>query len=153
SGAPRLERHHRHRTLSPRRGGLADADAGTRLAATSATIATRTLRLVLAYDGTEFHGWQVQPDAPTVQGTVLEAARRFLRGELRLLGASRTDAGVHALRQTASLITSATLPPAAVQAALNAALPSSVRVLDTREAPTGFDARRAAAGKRYLYVI
>jgi len=95
----------------------------------------------------------VQPNAPTVQGIVLEAARRFLGGEVRVIGASRTDAGVHALRQTASLITSATLPPAAVQAALNAALPSSVRVLEAREAAAGFDARRAAAGKRYLYVI
>ena len=95
----------------------------------------------------------MQPDAPTVQGTVLDAARRFLGGELRLIGASRTDAGVHALRQTASLITDVTLAATAVQAALNAALPSSVRVLDVREAAAGFDARRAAAGKRYLYVI
>ena len=88
----------------------------------------------------------MQPDAPTVQGAVLEAARRFLGADARVTGASRTDAGVHALRQTASLSTQATLAPAAVQAALNAALPSSVRVLDAREAPPGFDARRAAAG-------
>lgn len=95
----------------------------------------------------------MQPDAPTVQGAVLEAARRFLGADARVTGASRTDAGVHALRQTASLSTQATLAPAAVQAALNAALPPSVRVLDAREAPPGFDARRAAAGKRYLYLL
>jgi tRNA pseudouridine38-40 synthase len=95
----------------------------------------------------------VQPDAPTVQGAVLEAARRFLGADVRVTGASRTDAGVHALRQTASLSTQATLPSAAVQAALNAALPPSVRVLDACEAPPGFDARRAAAGKRYLYLL
>ena len=95
----------------------------------------------------------MQPDAPTVQGAVLEAARRFLGADARVTGASRTDAGVHALRQTASLSTEATLAPAAVQAALNAALPPSVRVLDAREAPADFDARRSAAGKRYLYLL
>ncbi len=95
----------------------------------------------------------MQPDAPTVQGAVLGAARRFLGDDARLIGASRTDAGVHALGQTASLTTAATLAPAAVQAALNAALPASVRVLDARDAPAGFDARRAAAGKRYVYLI
>jgi len=88
-----------------------------------------------------------------VQGAVLGAARRFLGDDARLIGASRTDAGVHALGQTASLTTAATLAPAAVQAALNAALPASVRVLDARDAPAGFDARRAAAGKRYVYLI
>jgi tRNA pseudouridine38-40 synthase len=88
-----------------------------------------------------------------VQGAVLDAARRFLGTDARLIGASRTDAGVHALRQTASLSTSATLAPPAVQAALNAALPPSVRVLEARDATAGFDARRAAAGKRYLYLL
>lgn len=90
---------------------------------------------------------------PTVQGAVLEAAHRFLGPDARVTGASRTDAGVHALRQTASLRTAATLAPAAVQAALNAALPPGVRVLEVAEAPAGFDARRSAAGKRYLYLI
>jgi len=88
-----------------------------------------------------------------VQGAILDAARRFLGDDARVTGASRTDAGVHALRQTASLTISATLAPTAVQAALNAALPGSVRVLDARDAPPRFDARRAAAGKRYLYLI
>ncbi len=88
-----------------------------------------------------------------MQGAILEAARRFLGPDARVTGASRTDAGVHALRQTASLSTEATLAPAAVQAALNAALPPSVRVLDAREAPADFDARRSAAGKRYLYLL
>lgn len=88
-----------------------------------------------------------------MQGAVLDAARRFLGADARLVGASRTDAGVHALRQTASLSTSATLAPPAVQAALNAALPPSVRVLEARDATAGFDARRAAAGKRYLYLL
>src|SRR5262249_59633321 len=83
----------------------------------------------------------------------LDAAHRFLGADVRLLGASRTDAGVHALRQAASLSTTATLAPSAIQAALNAALPPSVRVLDVRDAPERFDARRAAVGKRYLYLL
>jgi tRNA pseudouridine38-40 synthase len=108
---------------------------------------------VLSYDGTDFRGWQVQPDAPTVQGAVLEAARRFLGSEPRVVGASRTDAGVHALRQTASLTIEANLGAAAVQGALNAALPPAIRVVSATEAAPGFDARRAAAGKRYAYLI
>jgi tRNA pseudouridine38-40 synthase len=95
----------------------------------------------------------VQPDAPTVQGAVLEAARRFLGADPRVTGASRTDAGVHALRQTASLSIAAPLDAAVVQAALNAALPPAIRVVGVAEAPAGFDARRAATGKRYAYLI
>lgn len=119
----------------------------------AALTARRTFRLVLGYDGTDFHGWQVQPDAPTVQGVLLEAARRFLGADVRVTGASRTDAGVHALRQAASLTLSAGLEAAAVQGALNAALPPAIRVLSVVEAAPGFDARRAALGKRYAYLI
>jgi tRNA pseudouridine38-40 synthase len=116
--------------------------------------ARRTFALVLAYDGTDFHGWQVQPDAPTIQGALLEAARRFLGDDARIVGASRTDAGVHALGQVASLsLARRELDAAAVQGALNAALPAAIRVRHVAEAPAGFDARRSAAGKRYAYVI
>ena len=115
--------------------------------------AQRTLRLVLSYDGTAFHGWQVQPAVPTIQGALLERARAVLGDEIRLIGASRTDAGVHALRQTASLSTASRLPASAIMAALNAGLPAAVRVLEAAEAPPQFDARRSAAGKRYLYLI
>jgi tRNA pseudouridine38-40 synthase len=108
---------------------------------------------VLSYDGTGFHGWQVQPDAPTVQGALLDAARRFLDPDPRVIGASRTDAGVHALRQTASLSIASGLDAAAVQGALNAALPGAIRVVRVTEASPAFDARRSAAGKRYAYLI
>jgi len=70
-----------------------------------------------------------------------------------VVGASRTDAGVHALRQVASVVTSSSLAPRALGRGLNALLPPAVRVLDAREAPTGFDARRAARGKRYAYLV
>jgi tRNA pseudouridine38-40 synthase len=108
---------------------------------------------VLSYDGTDYHGWQVQPRARTVQGVLLEAARRRFGPETRVTGASRTDAGVHALRQVASLTTAARVPSLGIRGALNADLPRDIRVLDVREASAGFDARRAATGKRYAYLI
>jgi tRNA pseudouridine38-40 synthase len=134
---------------------VADLRADPRRPAPPADALTgrRTLKVVLAYDGTDFQGWQLQPEAPTVQGAVLEAARRFLGAEPRVIGASRTDAGVHALRQTASLTIAARLEAAAVRAALNAALPPAIRVLSAMDAAPEFDARRAAIGKRYAYVI
>lgn len=107
---------------------------------------------MLSYDGTDYRGWQVQAAGPTVQGVLLAAARAF-DATARVVGASRTDAGVHALRQTASLATGAALAPDAILGALNARLPRDIRVLDVRPAPLHFDARRAALGKRYAYLI
>jgi len=113
----------------------------------------RTYRLVLAYDGTGFHGWQTQPDVATVQGALTDAARRLFQGELRVTGASRTDAGVHALGQTAALTAESSLPAATVLAALNAHLPRDVRIVAAADADVGFDPRRSAHGKRYVYLI
>ncbi len=107
---------------------------------------------MLSYDGTDYRGWQVQADGATVQGALLRAARALDPGA-RVVGASRTDAGVHALRQAVSLTTAARLTPAAVLGALNARLPGDIRVLSVRPAPPGFDARRAALGKRYAYLL
>ncbi len=111
------------------------------------------LRLVLSYDGTAYAGWQSQPDVPTVQGAVTAAVRGLLEPTARVIGASRTDAGVHALGQAVSIVTGRRLPPAAVMGALNATLPADVRVVAAAEAPAGFDARRSAVGKRYAYLI
>ncbi|MBI2526718.1 MAG: tRNA pseudouridine(38-40) synthase TruA [Candidatus Rokubacteria bacterium] len=114
---------------------------------------TRTLRLTLAYDGTDLFGWQIQPDRPTVQGLLMHSCQRVLGERVKIVGASRTDAGVHALRQVASLATASAMAPAVLGRALNALLPAAIRVLDCREAPPGFDARRGARGKRYGYLI
>jgi tRNA pseudouridine38-40 synthase len=95
----------------------------------------------------------VQPALPTVQGLLVEAAERVLGGPVKVTGASRTDAGVHALRQVASLATPSAMPPGVLRRALNALLPEAVRVLAADEAPAGFDARRWARGKRYAYLI
>jgi tRNA pseudouridine38-40 synthase len=114
------------------------------------------LRLTLAYDGTDFEGWQVQSraGARTVQG-VLEASLSRLCGgaAVRVAGAGRTDAGVHALGQVASLELPREMPPEAVARALNALLPEDVRVLGADEAPPGFHARRSAVSKHYRYVL
>ncbi len=120
--------------------------------------ARRVLRLDVAYEGTAYRGWQIQRDAPTVQGLLLDAARPLVGDGARLIGASRTDAGVHALRQTASLSSAepgrpTTLAARAVLRALNARLPPDIRVLSAGEAGSDFDARRAALGKRYAYLI
>ncbi|HEX9710332.1 MAG TPA: tRNA pseudouridine(38-40) synthase TruA [Candidatus Thermoplasmatota archaeon] len=107
----------------------------------------------MAYDGAAYHGWQVQPGVATVQGRILDALRPLTRGEVRVVGASRTDAGVHALGQVASVENPEPLVPATVMAALNARLPRDVRVLAARGVPDGFDARRAARLKRYGYLL
>jgi tRNA pseudouridine38-40 synthase len=113
-------------------------------------------RLTLAYDGTEFQGWQVQgtPDRRTVQGA-LEAALGRLGGgaPVRVAGAGRTDAGVHALGQVASFQLPREMTPGALMRALNAMLPADVRVLDAALAPPGFHARRSAGSKLYRYVL
>lgn len=113
----------------------------------------RAVRLTLAYDGTDLHGWQCQPALPTVQGLLAEACASVLGETVRVVGASRTDAGVHAMGQVASLETTRPMEPAVLARALNALLPRAIRVLDATEAPQGFDARRWARGKRYLYLL
>jgi tRNA pseudouridine38-40 synthase len=113
----------------------------------------RTLRLTLAYDGGDFHGWQYQPALATIQGLLMQACGRVLGAPAKVVGASRTDAGVHALRQVASLTTASPIGAAALGRALNALLPPAVRVLDAEDAPPGFDARRSARGKRYAYLV
>ncbi len=95
----------------------------------------------------------MQPGLATVQGLLLEASARVLAGPAKITGASRTDAGVHALRQVASLSTESPIAPAVLERALNALLPAAVRVLSVQDAPAGFNARRWARGKRYAYVI
>jgi tRNA pseudouridine38-40 synthase len=114
----------------------------------------RTLLFTLAYDGTEYVGWQRQAaDAGvSVQGLV-EAAHAEFAGHASVSGASRTDAGVHALGQAASVTSNATQSVEAIKRGLNATLPEDVRVLDVKEMPRGFHARYHATSKTYRYRI
>ena len=113
----------------------------------------QTWKLTLAYDGTDFRGWQVQPGNPTVQGE-LQAALGRVTGESPLpQGSGRTDAGVHALAQVASFILQARIPPENLMRALNRTLPPSIRVLEAKIVPDTFHARHSAVAKTYEYRI
>jgi tRNA pseudouridine38-40 synthase len=113
----------------------------------------RTLRLTLAYDGADFHGWQVQPALATIQG-VLASAIAHVTGEQILPQASgRTDAGVHALAQVVSFNLHAPIPAPALLRALNRRLPDAIRVLAADEMPPSFHARFGATAKTYEYRI
>jgi len=115
--------------------------------------APRTWRLTLAYDGTDFRGWQVQPGEPTIQGE-LQAALGRVTGETPLpQGSGRTDAGVHALGQVASFALQAAIPPENLLRALNRTLPRSIRVLESKIAPDTFHARHSAVAKTYEYRV
>jgi tRNA pseudouridine38-40 synthase len=111
----------------------------------------RRVMLTLEYDGTSFYGWQVQAEGRTVQGALEEAVLKACGARARVTGASRTDSGVHAEGQVAHFDTGSDLPSARLLKALNHWLPHDVAVLDCREAPDGFDARRSAAAKLYRY--
>jgi len=113
----------------------------------------QTWKLTLAYDGTEFSGWQIQPGEPTIQGE-LQAALRRVTGEAPLpQGSGRTDAGVHALGQVASFELEANIPPENLQRALNRALPAAIRILESRTVPGTFHARHSAVAKTYQYCV
>lgn len=114
---------------------------------------SRTIRLLLEYDGTKFHGWQVQPRGPTIQGELEAALLRITGKPVRVSGSGRTDAGVHALGQVASFTSTARLDAAAFRRALNSLLPRAITVLEAQEAPRGFEARFAATGKLYRYRV
>jgi tRNA pseudouridine38-40 synthase len=111
----------------------------------------RNLKLVLAYDGSEFSGWQVQPDAATIQGTLASAIGRVTGEKVLPQGSGRTDAGVHALAQVATFTTESPIPAQNLVKALNDMLPPSIRVLEATEAPSEFHARKSAHAKTYRY--
>jgi tRNA pseudouridine38-40 synthase len=113
----------------------------------------RNIRLTLAYDGTDFHGWALQPNHPTIQGTLVDVASRLTGERVFLLGAGRTDAGVHALAQTASFKTQSGLPTEQFLRAFNALLPPAIRVLRCEEESPDFQPRWNALTKTYQYRI
>jgi len=113
----------------------------------------RNLKVILSYDGADFSGWQVQPDAATVQGTLASAIGRITGEKVLPQGSGRTDAGVHALAQVMTFVTESSVPTSNFGKALNDILPTSVRVLDVEEAPPEFHARHSAKAKTYRYRI
>jgi|SRR5579862_5055046 len=113
----------------------------------------RNLKMTLSYDGAEFSGWQVQPDAVTVQGVLAQAIGRVTGENVLPQGSGRTDAGVHALAQVMTFVTESPVPTENFIKALNDILPASVRVLDVKEMPPEFHARHSAQAKTYRYRI
>jgi tRNA pseudouridine38-40 synthase len=114
---------------------------------------SRTLKITLAYDGSEFHGWQVQPGLPTVQGTLAECLKRITGEDVLPQGSGRTDAGVHALAQVASVQLESPIPEQNLMTALNDVLPPSIRVNSVEATYTNFHARHSASAKTYRYRI
>lgn len=119
----------------------------------SGPIPTQTWKLTLAYDGTDFHGWQVQPGESTVQAE-FQAALSRVTGEAPLpQGSGRTDAGVHALGQVASFPLHARIPAENLQRALNRTLPPSIRIIEAKTVRSTFHARHSAVAKTYEYRV
>jgi len=111
----------------------------------------RNLKLTLAYDGTDFSGWQVQPGRATIQGLVASAIGRLTGENVLPQGSGRTDAGVHALAQVATLATRSPIPVENFAKVLNDTLPASIRVLSAEEVAPEFHARKSARAKTYEY--
>jgi len=111
----------------------------------------RNLKVTLAYDGADLHGWQVQPGLPTVQGLLAEAIFRVIGEQVLPQGSGRTDAGVHALAQVASFAIASSIPAANLAKALNDLLPAAVRVANVEPVPDDFHARKSAHAKTYRY--
>lgn len=113
----------------------------------------RNIKLTVGYDGTDFAGWQIQPEAATVQGTLSSAIGRITGEKVLPQGSGRTDAGVHALAQVASFQIDSVIPAANLVVALNDILPASIRVLAAEEVAADFHARKLAQAKTYRYRI
>src|SRR6266567_889831 len=111
----------------------------------------RNIKLILSYDGAGFSGWQVQPDVPTIQGTLASAIGRITGEKVLPQGSGRTDAGVHAIAQVVTFATESVIPIANLVIALNDILPASIRVLDVKVVPPEFHARKSARSKTYRY--
>ncbi|HXJ91454.1 MAG TPA: tRNA pseudouridine(38-40) synthase TruA [Terriglobia bacterium] len=132
------------RTRSANQDGASDVPTGASL---------RNIRIIVAYDGTGFHGWQRQPSLPTVQACLEEAIARVTGEPVKLFGSGRTDAGVHALGQVANFTSSCRIPLSNLIKAVNNVLPPEVRVRQAGEVAPGFHARYDVRSKTYRYRI
>lgn len=113
----------------------------------------KTIKLTIAYDGAGYSGWQIQPNAVTVQGLIQQAVRRMTGEKNNLVGAGRTDAGVHALGQVASFRTESKIPLKGFERGLNSELPPDIRVLDAEKVLNTFHPIRDSKAKNYSYIF
>lgn len=108
-------------------------------------------KLLIAYEGTHYHGWQVQPNGISIQSTLENVLKIILRKDVRIFGAGRTDAGVHALGQTAHLIHDDPIDPYKLRGSMNGLLPPDIRILSVEGVDDSFHAQYSATGKIYRY--
>ena len=113
----------------------------------------RRVKLTVAYDGTAYAGWQIQPNGPTLQATLEKVLARILQDPVRVRAAGRTDAGVHAREQVVDFADAGVRDLETIVHGGNALLPSDIRILSAGEAPEAFDARRHATEKEYRYFL
>jgi tRNA pseudouridine38-40 synthase len=113
----------------------------------------RNIKLLIEYDGTDYRGWQIQPAGPTIQGEIEKALGRITGEKIRIFGAGRTDAGVHAMGQAAHFFTDSHLSSLRLRAALNGVLPSDIVIFSAEDVDSTFHARYSARSKRYRYTI
>jgi tRNA pseudouridine38-40 synthase len=119
----------------------------------SGKVTARRLKIQLSYDGTAFHGWQVQPGLETIQGVLQRVLTQIEGAPVLVAGSGRTDAGVHALAQTAAFTLLNPIPAANLRQAMNRLLPRDIRVFSVEETYPSFDPRRHAVAKTYEYRI
>lgn len=110
-------------------------------------------KLIVEYDGSDYHGWQIQPNGPTIQETLEAAVARFCGESVRVNAAGRTDAGVHAAGQVVAFTLQAPRAPEVVLRALNALTPRDISITTAEAVPENFDPRRAARSRTYVYRI
>jgi len=113
----------------------------------------RTIKLTIEYDGTNYCGWQIQPAGKSVQGSLLKAVRKMTGEENHLIGASRTDSGVHATGQVAHFRTSTMIPPVGFMRGINSSIEKDISVIAAEEADPDFHAQKDAKSKLYRYLI
>ncbi|TCO74981.1 tRNA pseudouridine(38-40) synthase TruA [Marinisporobacter balticus] len=113
----------------------------------------KNVKLIIEYDGTNFSGWQMQPNARTVQEEIEKGLKKIIKKEVKINGSGRTDAGVHALGQVANFKETFSIPIQKIPLALNAMIPEDISIKEAIEVPENFHARYHAKGKRYIYKI
>lgn len=113
----------------------------------------RNIKLTIEYDGTNYHGWQIQPNAMTIQAAIQDALKKITKTQTQIVGAGRTDTRVHAAGQVANFHTRSQIPLISFQKALNATLPRDIVIVDVKEVPPDFHARFSAVSRTYRYTI
>lgn len=116
-------------------------------------ICMRRIMLTVAYDGTNYHGWQIQPNGETIEGILNRCLSELMQENIEVIGASRTDSGVHAMGNIAVFDTQSLIPPEKIAYALNARLPEDIKIQDSKEVDINFHPRHCDSRKTYEYRI